>query len=193
MSCSSNGAAGRGEAAVPGAAQMRQDERGGADGRDLLRGRQILRAPGQDRRRAVGRMVAEPRFRRPHDASGRFARPAPREAADDPSLRLREPAEQCPRRARPPADRGTRAASAPRPARSGFPIAGRRAPRAAPRRSAARRPAPSSSCRDRCRWKTAPPSQPSQRAATACGPGTRSSISGPSWRASSRARACRAR
>ena len=84
--------AGSGEAGVPGVPQMAQDQRGGADGRDLLRRLEIIRSPGQDRRGPVGRMVTQPRLRRPHDPSGRFARPAPGEAADDPSLGSRKPA-----------------------------------------------------------------------------------------------------
>ena len=78
--------AGPGETAVPGVPQGAQDQRGGADGRDLLRRLKILRSPGQDRRRPVGRMVTEPRLRRPHDPAGRFPRPAAGEPAGDPPL-----------------------------------------------------------------------------------------------------------
>ena len=110
--------------------------------------------------------------------------------------RFPEPCQAIPRCARPPANRGTRAASSPRLARPGFPIAGRRAPRAAHRRSAERKRAPSSSCRDPRRWKTWRPSRRGRAArvrtgATACGPETQSSTSGPSSRASSRVPASR--
>ena len=78
-----------GEASVPGAPQVAQDQRGGADGRDLLLRLKILRSPGQNRRGPVRRMVTQPRLRRPHDPPGRFARPAAGEAAGDPSLASR--------------------------------------------------------------------------------------------------------
>ena len=78
-------ATGSGEAAVPGAPQIVQDERGGLDGRDLLRRRKILRSPGQDRRGPVGRVVTQPGLCRPDDPAGRFACPAAGEAADNPS------------------------------------------------------------------------------------------------------------
>ena len=94
ISCASNAQPDRGEAAVPGAAQIAQDQRGGTDGRDLLRRLKILRSPGQDRRRPVSRMMAQPRLCRPHDPPGRFARPAAGEAAGDPSLGSRNPAAQ---------------------------------------------------------------------------------------------------
>ena len=55
-------ATGLGEAAVPGAPQVVQDQRGGLDGRDLLRRRKILRSPRQDRRGPVGRVVTQPGF-----------------------------------------------------------------------------------------------------------------------------------
>ena len=87
-------AAGSGEAAVPDAAQIIQDERGGADRRDLLRRRKILRSPGQDRRGPVGRVVAQPGLGRSHDPAGHFACPAAGEAAGDPSLGSRNPAAQ---------------------------------------------------------------------------------------------------
>ena len=109
--------AGSGETAVPGVPQGAQDQRGGADRRDLLRRLKIVRSPGQNWRGAVRRMVAQPRLRRPHNASGRFPRPAPGEAAGNPSPGS---ARTIPRRARPPADRGTRAGSAPRPERVGL-------------------------------------------------------------------------
>jgi hypothetical protein len=51
-----------GEAAVPGAPQVVQDQRGGSDGRDLLCRHKILRSPGQDRCGPVGRVVTQPGF-----------------------------------------------------------------------------------------------------------------------------------
>ena len=196
ISCASNAAAGLGEAAVPGAAQIVQDERGGTDRRDLLRRREILRSPGQDRRRPVGRVVTQPGLCRPHDPPGHFACPAAREAAGNPSRGSRNPAAQFrgQRLLRQIEEGGQRRRLDQR--WPGLPIAGRREPRAAHRRSAGRKRGPSWSCRDRCRWKSGLPSPRGGVAragagAIPCGPGTQSSISGRSWCASSRVRACR--
>ena len=196
ISCASNGKPDRGEAAVPGVPQSAQDQRGGADGRDLLRRLKIVRSPGQNRRGPVSRMVTQPRLGRPHDPSGRFPRPAAGEAAGNPSLGSRNPAGQF--RGAPVLrqieERGQRRRLDQRG--RAFPLRDGERLGLARRRSAGRKRAPSSSCRDRRRWKTGPPSRRGRvvRArgrATACGPETQSSTSGPSWRASSRVRACR--
>ncbi len=73
-----------GEAVVPGAAQVVQDQRGGVHRGDFCLARQVRGPPRQERRQPIGGVVAEPGFGGVDDAAGGFPGFGAGEAADDP-------------------------------------------------------------------------------------------------------------
>ena len=77
---------GIGEAGVPCAAEVVEEEGGGADGRDFLVVRDFLGGPGEEGGGAVDGVVAEPRFGGMGDAAGRLAGAFAGEAAAEPAL-----------------------------------------------------------------------------------------------------------
>ena len=75
-----------GEAVVPDAPQIFQDQSRGAHRRELLVRSDLFRAPGQDRRGVICCMMAQPGLGRAHHAAWQFRRSAAGKTADNPPL-----------------------------------------------------------------------------------------------------------